>query len=526
MGYAQIDAHYPLFTMKSRKTARALAGILLVAAGFWLAFPKRYLERTYLIPAAGCRLETTIFEKKDATPQGTVLLFPGLVANKKVMAFLAEGFAEQDLRVFAPDLPGHGHSPGPFSPAHAEDCGEALLSGLIARGMVNPDRTIIAGHSMGGAIALRVGAKIPVAGVVAISPAPMRAAHGVQPEMLLYQDPGAMPQHFLVISGSLEPESMRANAADLVASRNDGTAQLIVIPRATHASLIFDRSVVRSFQDWTAKTLQLTVSPGMPPLRQLYGAVAGFLGLLLLANPFLRELTGKKQVREKEQIAVEKSALGATGIPVPWPRMLLEFAAGALLIVVLLRFWNPLRSIHLFEGDYLADFLLLLGIALLLLRWNSLRVHLSHWKSALPAALFAGLILVLLFTAWLELSFYEAWLTAAKWLRFPLLFLAFLPYHFAEEISLGPAANKSGWGRFAKGLSLRAVAWAALAVGVLCLRSGETLMVLLLPYFVLLHVLQRRGMDIVHQETSSALATAAFGAILLAGFCLVIFPVT
>jgi pimeloyl-ACP methyl ester carboxylesterase len=506
--------------MKSRKTTRALAGILLVATGFWLAFPKRYLERTYLIPAAGCRLETTIFEKKDATPQGTVLLFPGLVANKKVMAFLAGGFAEQNLRVFVPDLPGHGHSAGPFSPAHAEDCSEALLSGLIARGMVNPDRTIVAGHSMGGAIALRVVAKIPVAGVVAISPAPMRAAHGVRPETLLYQDPGPMPQRFVVISGLLEPESMRANAADLVASRADGTAQFISIPRATHASLIFDPSVVRAFQDWTAKTLQLTGTPGMPSLRQLYGAVAGFIGLLLLANPFLRELTGKKQSSETEQIAVE------IGNSVPWPRMLLEFAAGALLIVVLLRFWNPLRAIHLFEGDYLASFLLLLGIALLLLRWNSLREHLSHWKSGLPGALIAGLILVLLFTAWLELSLYEAWLTPAKWLRFPFLFLAFLPCHFAEEISLGPAANKSPWRRFAAGLSQRAVAWAALAVGVLYLRSGEILMVLLLPYFVLLHVLQRRGMDIVHQETSSALATAAFGAILLAGFCLVIFPVT
>ena len=51
-------------------------------------------------------------------------------------------------------------------------------------------------------------------------------------------------------------------------------------------------------------------------------------------------------------------------------------------------------------------------------------------------------------------------------------------------------------------------------------------MVLLTPYFVLLHVLQRRGMDIVRQETGSVAATAVFGAILLAGFCLVIFPVT
>src|SRR5215467_3416517 len=323
--------------MKSRKTARALVGILLIAAGFWLAFPKSYTERTYLIPAGGCRLETTVFEKKGASFQGTALLLPGLVANKKVMAFLAGGFAEQNLRVFVPDLPGHGHSPGPFSPQRAQDCAEGLLSGLIARGMANPDRTIVAGHSMGAAIALRIGAKIPVASVVAISPAPMRAAHGVQPEMLLYSDPGPMPQRFVVISGGLEPEPMRASAADFVASSNADAAQFLLIPRATHASLIFDRNVVLTFQNWTAKTLQLTDSPGMPSLRQLYGAIAGFMGLLLLANPFLRELTGKKP-SGSEEIPEETKEGPETTRSLSWPRRLLEFAVGSFLIVFLLRY--------------------------------------------------------------------------------------------------------------------------------------------------------------------------------------------
>ena len=66
----------------------------------------------------------------------------------------------------------------------------------------------------------------------------------------------------------------------------------------------------------------------------------------------------------------------------------------------------------------------------------------------------------------------------------------------------------------------------ALVIGLLYFHSGEILMVLLLPYFAVLHLLERRGMDIVRQETGSAAATAVFGAILLAGFCLVIFPVT
>ena len=461
-------------------------------------------------------METTILERKDGASQGTVLLFPGLVANKKVMAFIAAGFAEQNLRVFVPDLPGHGHSPGPFSPERAEECAEALLSGLIARGMANPDRTIVAGHSMGAAIALRVGAKIPVAGVVAISPAPMRPAHGVSPEMLLYSDPGPMPQRFVVISGSLEPQSMRANAADLVASSSDGAAQHTVIPGVTHASLIFSRRAVRSFQDWTAKTLQLSGTPGTPTLRQLYGALAGFVGLLLLANPFIREITQKKQAVQEVE----------AGNSVVWYRMLPEFAVGALLVVVLLRFWNPMRPIHLYQGDYLASFILILGVALVLLHWKLLREQFARWKTELAGALFGGLILFLLFSAWLELSLYEAWLTPAKWARLPFLFLAFLPYHLAEEVCLGPSANKSASQRFTAGLSLRAVAWGALAFGVMCLHSGEILMVLLVPYFVLLHLLQRRGMDIVRRETGSAAATAVFGAILLAGFCLVIFPVT
>src|SRR5438034_10992376 len=138
--------------MKSRQIARAIAGVLLCAAGLWLALPTPYRERTFLIDAGGCRLETTIVEKQEGGLQGSVLLFHGISANKKIMSYLARGFAEQGLRVYAPDLPGHGRTAGPFSPAGAEKCGEALFHELLARGMVSADRTILAGHSIGGAI--------------------------------------------------------------------------------------------------------------------------------------------------------------------------------------------------------------------------------------------------------------------------------------------------------------------------------------------------------------------------------------
>jgi hypothetical protein len=50
--------------------------------------------------------------------------------------------------------------------------------------------------------------------------------------------------------------------------------------------------------------------------------------------------------------------------------------------------------------------------------------------------------------------------------------------------------------------------------------------VLLAPYFGLFCLLQRWGMNVVREVTASATAAAVFGAILLAGFCLVVFPTT
>src|SRR5258708_19537678 len=224
--------------MKSRQAMRALAGVLLCGEGLWLALPTSYRERTFLIDAGGCRLVTTIVEKQEGGSSGSVLLFHGISANKKIMSYLARGFAEQGLRVYTPDFPGHGRTPGPFSPARAEQCGEALLRELLARGMINADRTILAGHSMGGAIAERIASRVPVAGLIAISPAPMRAAHGVTAEKLLFSDPPILSPHSLLMTGSLELESIRGNASDLAASRKDGTLKYVEMSGASHATLL------------------------------------------------------------------------------------------------------------------------------------------------------------------------------------------------------------------------------------------------------------------------------------------------
>src|SRR6266851_4112544 len=409
--------------MKSRQAMRALAGILLCGLGLWLALPTPYRERTYIFKAEGCRLETTIVEKQVGGGQGSVLLFHGISANKKIMLYFARGFAEQGLRVYVPDLPGHGRTPGRFSPARVEQCGEALLHELLAREMISADRTILAGHSMGGAIAERIAARVPVAGLIAISPAPMRAAHGLTAEKLLFSDPPELPPHSLVIVGSLELESMRGNAADLVAARNDAPMSYVEIRGATHVSVLFSGAAMRSAQEWAARVLNL------------------------------------------HPTAAEK------GVGVP--RLLLEFAAGSVLSVFLLRYWNPLKAIGLFQGDYLASVVLLFGALLIALHWSAVRKAFTNSSRHLLAAGFAGIVLLLLTTAWCDLTFYEAWLTRAKWMRFPILLMVFFPYLLAEETLLGTMQPGKRLRRLVLALTLRLITWGAMMGGVLFLHNGE-----------------------------------------------------
>ncbi len=502
--------------MKSLQAIRAITGVLLCGAGLWLALPTPYRERTYIFNADSCRLQTTIVEKLGAATQGSVILFHGISANKKIMSYLARGFAEQRLRVFVPDLPGHGRTPGPFSGARAEQCGEGLLRELLSRGAVNADRTILAGHSMGGAIAERIASRVQVAGLIAISPAPMQAAHGVTGEKLLFRNPPDLAKNSLVMVGSLELESMRGNAADLVASQGDATASYMEIRGASHVSILFSGAAMRSAQEWTAHVLHLSPTGRLPSHLPVIGALGGFVGILLIAGPFLHELGGKNKNEETHPASAAISM----------PRLFLEFAAVSVLLVILLRFWIPLKSIGLFQGDYLASFLLLLGCALVAAHWSSLRTALTNTSLHLLGAGFTGVVLLLLATAWFDLTFYEAWLTAAKWARFPFLLAALVPYHVAEETVLGPAESGKKLRRLALALTLRLISWGALMTGVLILHNGEILMGLLSLYMAVFNLVQRSGMDIVRTETGSAAATAVFGAILLAGFCLVIFPLT
>jgi alpha-beta hydrolase superfamily lysophospholipase len=536
---------------KNKFSLRAAIALLLTVAGVLISLPRPYHEKTYLIEAGGCRLETTVFEARPQTPEqtasgsansastGTLVLFHGLAANRKIMNYLAQGFALEGLRVFVPDLPGHGRTAGPFSAERAEQCGENLVRELRSRGLAPPDSTILAGHSMGGAIAIRIATRVPVAGVIGLSPAPMRASHGATAETLLFPDVPALPPNSLVMNGALEPEELRGNARDLLQPSRDVNSRYELLPRVTHGGIILSAAVLQIAQHWVATTLQnaargvsahgsgeaASLAAGALPSRlPLLGFTLGFAGLLLITAPFLREIaamsaSGAEEIQQRGEAQRE----GGNSSVALW-RGVLEIVVVGMLVAEVLRYWTPLRLVRLFEGDYLAGYLLFVGLVLCGLHWKAFVnvIEFRTWSAL--GALLGGVILVLLFTAWFELSLSEAWLNSARWQLFPLLFISLIPSLVAEEMLLGPIAADRTAQRLLLATLYRFLLWLPLVFGILILHSGEILMVLLVPYFFLLSMLQRRGMDVVREVTGSAAAAALFGAILLAGFFLVIFP--
>ena len=509
--------------MKARKGLRAGVGVALCVVGFALARGSNYRETAVTIGADGCHLVTDVVDRGDDA-QGYVVLFHGLAANKKIMAYLARAFAEQNLRVFVPDLPGHGRTPGPFSFARAEACSESLVRELIARRAIDPRRTMLAGHSMGGAIAIRVGARVPVAGVIAVSPAPMRVAHGVPADMLPYTDPPPLPPHTLAISAAFEPLGIRESTRDLVAGDAGASSEYLLIPHATHVSVLFDGRVARAAQDWAAKTLALTSQASVPSAAPMVGSLLGLAGILLLAGPFLRETLG--QPGQASAGRPERDSLMEAARPVSAARVLLEVALVSLFVVVVLKFWNPLSFVRLYNGGYFASFLLITGLVLLGVHNKSAGALWPVKVHTLLIAGFVGLVLHLLVTSWFDATLTEAWLPGGRWARLPVVFVAALSYLLAEELLLGAPSTGRGWARFLLAFAMRLVAFLVLVFGIFVLHSGAIMLILLALFLAVFFVFQRLGMDLVRQETDSAVAAAVFGAILLAGFCLVIFPVT
>jgi pimeloyl-ACP methyl ester carboxylesterase len=524
--------------MKLWQIILAVAGVVFLALGsYWIRVAELPKQEIWL-DAGGCHTPMTVLDPPaDVKPAGSVVLLHGLSANRRLMMYLAEDFAGHGFRAYAIDLPGHGDSRDAFSFAHAQDCATAAVESLIRSGQLDPKTTILLGHSMGGAIAIRMADRDPVAATVALSPAPMTA-------------PQRMPANLLVFSASADLGILKRVAQGLSdAAGGQRTApedfvqqrafELRRLPRSTHTSLLSDRRVAHDSENWAMQALfpdigadTLTLNLDLATYetfgkgrRRLAGGALGFLGILLLF-PLAVALAAKSAARS----AATNSAASQIESPGNHPSariLLTEGALCAMIGVLLLVVGVPLKFLHIYTGAYVASLLLVVGILLLIINFGYAMEYATLPRRKLIVAAILGFATFLAIGGWLNWQLDDAWLNAPRWLRFAGLLPITWIYCFAEEVVLGPVHHSLERAvRFAVFLLLRAELFLACTLAWNLFASGQVLIPLLFVYLAVFSILQRLATDALRSRIGSATAAALFGAILASWFIAGVFPLT
>ncbi len=510
--------------------ALAVTGIVFLLLGTKWVRSGELPQQQIVIETSDCHTPATIFNPRITNePPGTVIVLHGLSANRRIMMYLASEFAGHGLQVYSLDLPGHGDSTDAFSFAKAAECATASVESLSRSGKVNPSKTIIVGHSMGAAIAIGMADHIPMAGTIALSPAPMVL-------------PQRMPSNLLVFSGQYELTILhRAANALLQASggtraRPEDFAQksafdLRYIAGGTHTSIIMDRDVAHQSERWIMQCLFPEIPPETLALNldlapyavankgrhRLAGSALGLIGILLLF-PFCATLTASAAGPSHAEPLVDHPRYVLT---------LVEEAVAALAGVLLLTLGVPLKFLHIYTADYLLSVLFIVGLVLLFFNRALIR---ESWPPgsliSIGAAIFAFAVFLSV-GAWLDWQLDDALLNGPRWIRFAGILPITLIFCGAEELALGSVqSGKRRTLRFAIFLLLRLEILLVCTLAYYELRSGQVLVPLLAVFLALFSILQRLAADALRKRTGSIAAAIIFSAILAAWFVAAVFPLT
>jgi pimeloyl-ACP methyl ester carboxylesterase len=521
--------------MSRREKLFPSMGILIFALSAAFLLHVRIPAREVVLTQA-CGMPVRIMNPPIHDDVPSAVVFHGLGANAVVMRSLGQFLADMGFRVYLLDLPGHGNNQDHFSFAHAEECAAAVISALERSSEIRLERTVLIGHSMGGALAIRMADYFPTAATIAISPAPMIRTGQMPPGAVLMSPPRRMPVNLLILMGQFDFPYSRESAEELLRMGGGQRSQpedfqqkramkLVSVPRATHTSLIFnvpsDSSLASWLQASTSENVRLPVVSAIKP--ELWG-VFGLFGLLLLF-PLAASSTARL-FRLGDSAVATADFSGLRPIPC--------WIAAALFAVTALKFIPQFNFLRMQYGGYLASCLLLAGIVLLtLLRINSandgaFRSSAPNWRGVLVGALL-GIATMIIVGAWLTLQLTDTWLNASRWLRFFPAALACLPYSLAEEWALG-APSAGNWlvkiRRYLLFIALRLLIWLSILFALYVYSSGQILLSVLVFYMGVFSILTRLGADAVRRRTGSPAGAAVFTAILMAWFIAAVFPLT
>jgi len=106
-------------------------------------------------------------EVSDAATRPTILYFYGNAMNLSDAVDQLEHFRRLGFNVMVPDYVGYGMSGGKPSESGCQATADAALAHLRSRSDVNPKKIVVAGWSLGGAVAIDLASREKVAGLIA-----------------------------------------------------------------------------------------------------------------------------------------------------------------------------------------------------------------------------------------------------------------------------------------------------------------------------------------------------------------------
>ncbi|MGH9705080.1 MAG: alpha/beta fold hydrolase, partial [Candidatus Acidiferrales bacterium] len=434
-----------------------------------------------------------------------------------------------------------------FTFARTEGCAAEAIGTLIRNGQLDPEKTALVGHSLGGAIAIRMADQFPTAATIAISPAPLVLPHRMPSNLLIFTAQFDIPilkdaAHQIALAA----QGNRTDDSDFSERR---AFELVRVAYATHTTLIVDKRVRKVSSEWIDRSLSSSAAgtvgawsvtfPGSHQFRGLGGSVGecaeagaliGFFGLLLIFPITASALvTALRPGDAPAGTTTEPRGSAQLAQPVA-NKFILEWAVAAFISVCVMTIAVPLHPIvRLYSGDYLASLLLLSAAILWVLNWDLFKSAANFDARSIGSGFVLGFATLLAFGAWLTLQLFDAWLNGPRWWRFAVMLPLLLPYFFAEEAALGPVPHPrtARAKRFGFFVALRLILWLACGFAFLATRNDQTIIIILLTIpLAAFAVLQRLGADALLRRTGCTPAAALFDAILAAWFLAAVFPLT
>jgi pimeloyl-ACP methyl ester carboxylesterase len=269
--------------VKKKLKIYLVIGFILVMLSIWqIASAQSGLNIIYLKYS---NPPVTIISPKNTLPASrpTVLIAHGFAGSSVLMRGFALTLAHAGYTTISWDFQGHGENPNPLISSSRSDNllldAESALSAAYAKGIIDPKRIAILGHSMGSGVAIAYGNAYPsTAATIAVSPVNQTVT-------------ASLPHNLLLIAGSLEPQFM-SNAEQLLSMAggqdgelSKGTARkLVTIPGVEHISILFSPKAHHAARTWLDGTFGAQQGAADYTDRRVLWFGLGIVGFIMLGN--------------------------------------------------------------------------------------------------------------------------------------------------------------------------------------------------------------------------------------------------